>query len=351
MTDAPAHPDLTAEFDAFYRDTRDRLLLQAFALTGDLSAARSGVRDAFVLTWHHWRKTSRLDDPETMVRGLVWRNALRRASARRWRREESADPEFDSTLTALSELTLVQRKALLLTQLVGTSLEEMAREIALPQEAAERELAAGAAVFGLARGVDNAEIPSILAALAPASRGVRWPRVTIIRRAGSARRRAHTVVGAAAVVAALVVTGVMVTDPTGTRPTLHREGAVATAGTVDAPQVALPDTALLPAAPVRRTLGPTWQQGRTDDNSAGTGKVLPCQRTRYADPQGSAAWVRVFREGPAGERAATARRVVQTAEASTSPKAASRAFFTVRQWLAACSPARRPRPRSPHRPN
>ena len=37
------------EFDAFYKDARERLLMQTYALTGDLPAARSAVRDAFLV--------------------------------------------------------------------------------------------------------------------------------------------------------------------------------------------------------------------------------------------------------------------------------------------------------------
>ena len=44
------------EFDAFYKETRSRLLLQTYALTGDLPASRSAVRDTFVVAWHHWRE-------------------------------------------------------------------------------------------------------------------------------------------------------------------------------------------------------------------------------------------------------------------------------------------------------
>ena len=51
-------------FDAFYKDARERLLLQTYALTGDLPARARAVRDAFVIAWHHWRKVSRREDPE-----------------------------------------------------------------------------------------------------------------------------------------------------------------------------------------------------------------------------------------------------------------------------------------------
>ena len=66
------------EFDAFYKDARERLLMQTYALTGDLPAARSAVRDAFVAAWHHWRKVSRRPDPESWVRPQAWAHAQRR---------------------------------------------------------------------------------------------------------------------------------------------------------------------------------------------------------------------------------------------------------------------------------
>ena len=53
------------EFDAFYKRTRTRLLLQTYALTGDLPAARAAVRDSFIVTWHHWRKVNHIVHPRT----------------------------------------------------------------------------------------------------------------------------------------------------------------------------------------------------------------------------------------------------------------------------------------------
>ena len=53
-------------FDAFYKDARTRLLAQTYALTGDLPAARSAVRDSFIVTWHHWRKVQ----PAARPRGV-----------------------------------------------------------------------------------------------------------------------------------------------------------------------------------------------------------------------------------------------------------------------------------------
>src|SRR6478735_3073905 len=55
------------EFDQFYKDVRTRLLLLTYCLTGDLPSSRAAVRDSFVVAWHHWRKVSRVEDPEAWV--------------------------------------------------------------------------------------------------------------------------------------------------------------------------------------------------------------------------------------------------------------------------------------------
>ena len=62
-------------FDAYYVETRTRLLHEAFALTGDAPAARAAVRDAFVVAWHHWRKVDALEDRDSYVRPLTFRRA------------------------------------------------------------------------------------------------------------------------------------------------------------------------------------------------------------------------------------------------------------------------------------
>lgn len=339
-TSTPEHgyvstADLTTSFDAFYKDARDRLLLQTFALTGDLAVARSAVREAFVVAWHHWRKTSRLDDPEMSVRPHAWRKALRRSSTRPWHRKKDLEPEIRAVLDGLGALPLIQRKALLLTQLAAISMDEMAQEIGLPLETAERELQLGAAQLAMQLQIPTSAIPLSLSSLSTVTRAVTWPRVTIIRRAGSARRRAHTVVGATAAVVALVAGGAVATDATGARPSLDREplpsaSAPATAG----PAVnTLPDTALLPLASVQEALGGRgWREGATSDNSAGNGRVLPCQPDRYADPRGTAAWVRSFRTS--GTK--PARRVVQFAEASLSERNAARTYRRALSWFTAC---------------
>ncbi|MBS43307.1 MAG: hypothetical protein CMH83_09130 [Nocardioides sp.] len=338
------------QFDAFYRDARERLLVQTYALTGDLAASRRAVRDAFIVAWHHWRKYGALDNPESVVRPHAWRLAQRRHTARVWHREKGVDPDVKEVLDALGKLGSHQRRALLLTQLAAVSMPEMAREIGIPLEQAERELQTGASQLSLALGCPAAMLRTRFERLAASVTGtVRWPRATILRRAGGARRRTHTAVGVAGAVAVVVGSGFAVTDAAGERPTLDRADAAPPSAsttptptaepTSDAPEpLTLDSAAMLPASALTSRYDGRWRVERTGDNHAGTGLVVPCQQDRYADPNGRDALVRVLApRGEQRERGAAVRDVTQLTELSSTKKAARRTWRTAADWYAGCT--------------
>jgi len=328
-------------FDAFYAATRDRMLVLAFAMTGDLPASRGAVRDSYIAAWHHWSKVKRLDDPESWVRPHVWSHAQRRHTARIWHRDRRIDPELRATLDALARLPVTSRKALLLTQLTAASRQEMAREVGLPLAEAEQRLQSATTQFSLQREVSSAAVRPLLDALSAHCADQRWPRATIVRRAGTTRRRTHALAGAALVVVALVGGGLLVTDDHGVRPTLTAAGDRITAvpsahpdqraSEHDSPQIT--PAALLSTGQMRRALpGHRWRITGTDPQQ---GTTLPCQRRRYADPKAPTALVRNF----------TARRTkgkpqlaaVQTMELSTDPDRAGKGFETATGWFADCA--------------
>ena len=336
------------EFDAFYKDARDRLLVQTFAMTGDVEASRRAVREAFVVAWHRWRKLSRLERPEDVVRPHAWRLAQRRHTARMWHRERDLDAEVKATLDALGKLSATQRRTLVLTQLAAVSMPQMAREVGVTLERAEQELQSAASALSLARDVTGPELPLLFEQLgaAVAGRG-QFPRATIIRRSGAARRRSHTLVGAAAAVAAVVVSGALVTDAAGVRPTLeaadrpepHARPSASPRPTPDMDdpvELVLPDTTLLTAPQVEEQYeGRTWSAAGTGDNSQGSGLVLPCQQSRYADPRGAASLVRSF-DGEIKRGRAAAATAVQLTEASAAEPGARRTFRATSRWFGDC---------------
>ncbi len=329
-------------FDAFYAESRDRLLVLAFALTGDLPASRGAVRDSFIAAWHHWSKLKRLEDPETWVRPHAWSHAQRRHSARIWHRDRTLDPEARATLDALAKLPLSGRKMLLLSHLTTASRQDVAREVGLSLEDADSRLASATSQFASQRGVATSSVGTMLDGLAPRSADQRWPRATIIRRAGTTRRRTRAVAGVALVLAALVGSGLLVADDQGVHPTLSAAGdrltSVPSADTgsqdsspgPEAPRIT-PDSLVSRAQLARALPGRVWRVTGTDPRQ---GAPLPCQRRDYADPQASTALIRNFTARHEHRKPQLA--AVQTMELSADVAGARRGFETATSWFAAC---------------
>ena len=328
------------EFDAFYRDARQRLLLQTYALTGDLPAARSAVRDAFVIAWHHWGKAGR-EDPEAWTRPHAWAHALRRHAARPWHKDKSDDPEVRATLEALATLSTDERRILLLTLLAEGTPDEFAREIGVIRPVADTLLASATARLAKARDVAPAEVGRLMEPLARVVADVRFPRSTIVRRSGLTRRRLHTTAGVLGTVAVLVIGGVAVSNTDGARPTLDR-AEVSTGGSTrseEPPAPRLEASDLLTTGDfdeLLRTQG--WNGATPNTNTDGDGSALPCQRQRYADPRSSSYLVKKFRAAtkPGNPR----RSAIQTVEGSDRDQAAERAYRTTLGWFASCTEGR-----------
>jgi DNA-directed RNA polymerase specialized sigma24 family protein len=327
-------------FDAFYAEARDRLLVQAFALTGDLPASRGAVRDAFIVAWHHWPKLRRLEDPEDWVRPHAWTHAQRRHSTRVWHRDRTMEPEVRATLDALARLPVGARRALLLTQLTSASREEMAHEVGLPLGEAERRLQTATTQFSLDREVSTTAMRPLFDQLGTHCVDQRWPRATIIRRSGTARRRTHALAGATLVVVTLIGSGLLVQDAHGVHPTLasarDRLTTVPAHGTGSTPPPSTPPAitpaSLLSRAQVTRAVhGPTWRVTGTDP---GQGATLPCQRRTYADPGAQTTLVRNFTAGRQQRHPTMA--AVQSVEYSSDNSGAARGYTAAAAWFAGC---------------
>ncbi|MGN6575799.1 MAG: sigma factor-like helix-turn-helix DNA-binding protein, partial [Nocardioides sp.] len=328
-------------FDAFYRDTRRRVLHQAFALTGDLAAAQAAVRDAYVAAWHHWRKVERLDDKESWVRPHAWNTAQRRHVGRIWHRNRGMAPDVLATLDGLAKLPGAQRRILLLIQLAGVPLEQAARELGITRETAERNLQSASANLSIHLDTDSTGLRVALLGLDSALDGAALPRASIVRRAGRKRRQGHTVVAAVAATAVAIVSGAVAYQPADRPDPMATGGAEALAGAAlgsgltpqDEADADLPSADnLLDEDQIRRLgMAHRWRVERTHTNTSGDGINTICQQERFADPDGLAAWVREF--SSAGK---VRRKAVQTVEVSESPEQAERGFTTTLGWYAGC---------------
>ena len=307
------------EFDEFYVSTRRRLVLQTFALTGDLGASRTAVRDAYVAARHHWTKVGRMPDPEQWVRPRAWSTAQRRHSARRWHREKGLSPDQAALLESLHKLSDAQRKTLVLTHLAALPLSEIGREIGATQERVEDHLQTATAAVAVDLDTDSTSIRGRLESLSELSDTVKLPRPPIIRRNGLRRRRNHAVIGSVLAVLATVGAGALVV-PEAADPAPARPGALVSKKMLLTAEQAAP---LSPKQP--------WQVTGTSDNTDAHWKNTMCQTARFADTKGLGTWVRTF--------AATSpvRGLVQTVEISSSPGAARKAYDTTLDWYAGCT--------------
>jgi DNA-directed RNA polymerase specialized sigma24 family protein len=310
------------EFDEFYVNTRRRLVLQTYAVTGDLTAARTGVRDAYVAARHHWSKVGRMDQPEHWVRPRAWTIAQRRHSTRPWHKEKSLSPEQAEILEALHGLPDAQRKALVLTHLAAVPMSDVGREIGETEERAEQHLQAATAATALALDGDSTGIRTRLESLGAMADTVKLPRPATIRRNGLRRRRNHAVIGSALAVLVTVGAGSLVL-PQSASPARPRPA------TLVSKKMLLAAEQVTPLAPKQ-----AWQVTGTSDNTKGDWRNTMCQTARFADTKGLGTWVRKFTT-PAAQRS-----LVQTVEISNSPGAAKKAYDTTLGWYAGCTTPR-----------
>lgn len=146
----------SADFDAFYAASRDRLVVQVAALTGDPVEAADHVQEAFVRAWSRWSRVGDLDDPEGWVRRVAHNLAVSR-----WRRArrlvlgglaDERETQWDETqldvLAALRTLPRRERESIALHHLADLSVEQVAGELGAPVGSVKSWLSRGRARLG-----------------------------------------------------------------------------------------------------------------------------------------------------------------------------------------------------------
>jgi len=129
-------------FEGFYEEQRDRLFGALCLITGDRYEAEEVAQDAFLAVWERWDRVRSMESPA----GYLYRTgmneyrkrrrkaalALRRAVRVATREDAFAAAEAHEVVrVALASLTVRQRTALVLTELIGFSSEEAGRCMAI----------------------------------------------------------------------------------------------------------------------------------------------------------------------------------------------------------------------------
>jgi RNA polymerase sigma-70 factor (ECF subfamily) len=148
-------------FDEFYLGTRATLLGQLTAMTADPEVAKEVLQDAYAQAWQRWSRVSRLDDPAAWVRTVAWRRSVsafrRRIAAERFLRtfgrtqaEESRRFLVEEVLDVQDALRLLpdnHRRTLVLHDLCGLTMDQVATETGVPVGTVKSRLSRGRAAL------------------------------------------------------------------------------------------------------------------------------------------------------------------------------------------------------------
>jgi RNA polymerase sigma-70 factor (ECF subfamily) len=136
----PTAIDLNELYDASYR----RLVVQIYAVCGNLPEAEDAVQDAFVTALRKKSQMARVNNPEAWVRTVAlnsvrhgWRHAsvVRRYQAKVPGPQASVEigPEHVAIVNALEEVDPDQRQAVVLHYLADLPVADIAAQLGIPQ--------------------------------------------------------------------------------------------------------------------------------------------------------------------------------------------------------------------------
>jgi RNA polymerase sigma-70 factor (ECF subfamily) len=146
----------TADFDDFYLATSSQTLRQVTAMTADRELAADVVQEAYSRAWRRWKHVRQLERPQAWVRCVAWNLAVsayrRRAVAARFQVlvgrtvEEHHATTPDERLDvecALRRIAPERRRALVLHDLCGLTVAEVAAETGVAEGTVKSRLSRG----------------------------------------------------------------------------------------------------------------------------------------------------------------------------------------------------------------
>ena len=144
----------THDLDELYTGAYRRLVVQLFAICGNLADAEDAVQEAFVTAIRKRREVARVDNPEAWVRTVAlnrlrsgWRHAsvMRKYQAAVPGPQATVEvgPEHVALVTALSELDHHQRQVVVLHHLAELGTAEISAELGVPEGTVKSRLARG----------------------------------------------------------------------------------------------------------------------------------------------------------------------------------------------------------------
>lgn len=326
-------------FDAFYRDSRERLLHQVYAYSGDPDVAKRALADAYVSAAQHWSKVSAEPNPESWVRSRAF-------TASSSRRNRSREPWYQSArrvaddhralLAALATLSPQDRQLLIAHKLAGLDVDAAARELGITGAAAA-DAAARATKTLEEAGAAPSGVAAALAALRSDLPHERVNQAGRFRARGDRRRRESRLLLAGVVLLVLAIGAGSVNaarrpdTPAQPPATLATTSMSSTAPVHSKPQVKRTDLARVPQVALLDRSS-TWSLGSTSSDFGGSKAADQCLDAPPTPSTARHYWVRTFSSKPIGVD------VTQTLEVASSASKAASVYASELTQFGTCAP-------------
>ena len=148
----------TGDLDELYAASYRRLVVQLYAVCGDLADAEDAVQEGFVTAIRKQREIARVGNPEAWVRTVAlnrlrsgWRHTAvvrkYQASVPGPQAPVEIGPEHVAIMTALAQLNDSQRQVVVLHHLADLGTAEIAHELGIPEGTVKSRLARARSVL------------------------------------------------------------------------------------------------------------------------------------------------------------------------------------------------------------
>jgi len=145
--------DGRSSFDRFVQESSGALFGQAYVLCGQYHEAQDLVQETLVRLWQHWDRVAVYEDPRGWARHVLhnlavsrWRKArIRLGSLGREQAVEAPDIGHLDVVEALGRLPERQKRSIVLHDVVGMSVTEVAAEMGVPEGSVRGWLSRGRA--------------------------------------------------------------------------------------------------------------------------------------------------------------------------------------------------------------
>lgn len=173
--------ELRADFGAHFEAHYQRLVAQLYAITLNPAEAHDVVREAYSRAWRRWADIGASADPTAWVRRVAvrstmrsWRRTVARIAPGRGRRAlvDGGEPRTRTMLLALGTLNDPERRAVVLVDMAGVPVVEVAALEQVPPGTVAARLSRARRVVGDALGEVGPPVPA--SAYGPYAQRGRW---------------------------------------------------------------------------------------------------------------------------------------------------------------------------------